>query len=245
VVLLHAGPADRGMWTELLPELAAAGYRGIAMDLPGFGEAEITPDSVDHEAVLETMDALGVDRAVLVGNSLGGDVALRVAAVAPERIMGLVLVSTPPVPLKPSAELRRAWDAETAAIESGNIGAAVDAVVEAWTLPDAPAELRKRIARMQRRALELQLDVEVAEAPDPLEKDPDALRAVAVPVLIAAGEFDMADFRDGANQLAHLFEDADVVTIPAAGHLAPLEQPEAFSELLLDYLRSHVQAASG
>src|SRR5690242_10750697 len=86
VVLLHAGIADRRMWSELLPELAAAGYRVIAPDLPEFGDADVGPGKAPYDAVLETMDGLGVEAAVLVGNSLGGAVALRVAAVAPERV---------------------------------------------------------------------------------------------------------------------------------------------------------------
>jgi len=227
------------MWTELLPQLAAAGYRAIALDLPGFGQAELAPESAPQREVLETMDALGAGSAVLVGNSFGGDVALRIAAVAPERLRGLVLVSTPPVPLKPSPELQEAWDEEAAALERGDIEAAVRAVVDAWTLPDAPEALRRRVARMQRRAFEHQLGKEVVDAPEPLDADPDALRRVAIPVLIAAGESDMPDFRNGAQQLAQLFERTELVTIPNAGHLAPLEQSEAFSDLLLEYLQAH------
>jgi pimeloyl-ACP methyl ester carboxylesterase len=240
VVLLHAGIADRSMWTELLPELAAAGYRGIALDLPEFGEAELVPDSAPYREVLKSMDALGVADAVLVGNSFGGAVALRVAAAAPERLSGLVLVSTPPVPLMPSPELQRAWNEEAAALERGDVEAAVSAVVDAWTLPDAPDQLRDRVARMQRRAFEHQLGVEETEFPDPLDADPHALRRVAAPVLIAAGQSDLPDFRHGARRLAELFERTEVVMIRNAGHLAPLEQPEAFRDLLLEYLQAHV-----
>ena len=82
----------------------------------------------------------------------------------------------------------------------------------------------------------LQLGVEAPAAPDPLETDPDALKGLRSPVLIAAGEFDMPDFRTGAERLAELFTRAEVVTIGGAGHLAPLEQPAAFRDLLLDYL---------
>jgi pimeloyl-ACP methyl ester carboxylesterase len=164
---------------------------------------------------------------------------LRIAAVAPERLRGLVLVSTPPVRLKPSPELQEAWDEEAVALERGDIEAAISAVVDAWTLLDAPEALRQQVARMQRRAFEHQLGVEIVDAPDPLEADPDALRRVAIPVLIAAGESDMPDFRNGAQQLAQLFERTELVTIPNAGHLAPLEQSEAFRDLLLEYLQAH------
>lgn len=235
VVLLHAGVADRSMWTELLPQLADAGYRAIAVDLPGFGEAELGQAS-DYDAVLETMDALSVERAFLVGNSFGGAVALRVAALAPDRIAGLVLVSAPPLSLDPSAELQAAWDAEEDAVERGDADAAVAAVLEAWVLPDAPDELRQRVARMQRRAFELQLGAEEPDDSDPLEEDASALRQVVAPVLVTAGERDMPDFLSALEPLAGLFPNAETLKIAGAGHLAPLEQPDAFCQLLLGYL---------
>jgi pimeloyl-ACP methyl ester carboxylesterase len=235
VVLLHAGVADRSMWTELLSQLGASGHRAIATDLPGFGEAELGQDPT-HLAVVDTLDVLGIERAFFVGNSFGGGVALRVAAVAPERVAGLLLVSTPPIHLDPSPELQAAWDAEEAALERGDIDAAVDAVVEAWVPPAAPEALRERVGRMQRRAFELKLGAEEPDDPDPLEADPTALGRVAGPVLIAAGELDMPDFRAARQPLAQLFRHAEILTIPDAGHLAPIERPEAFRRLLLDYL---------
>ena len=73
------------------------------------------------------MDELGIERAVLVGNSFGGDVALRVAAVAPARVRALVLVSSSAPDVEPSAELVAAWEAEELALESGDVDGAVSA----------------------------------------------------------------------------------------------------------------------
>jgi pimeloyl-ACP methyl ester carboxylesterase len=239
VVLLHAGVADRTMWSELLGEVAAAGFRVVAMDLPGFGEAAVAPgEQAPWVDVLATMDALGIDRATLVGNSFGAAVALRVAVVAPERIAALVLVSAPAPGVEPSAELQAAWGEEEAALERGDLDGAVRAVVEAWTQPGAPAELRDRVADMQRRAFERQAEAgDVAEAPDPLDEDPESLARLGMPALVATGEADMQDFRSGAEALAGALPDARLVTIEGAGHLAPLETPERFRALLLDVLR--------
>ena len=239
LVLLHAGVADRTMWREHLDPLAAAGYRVIALDLPGFGEAPVpTGPQAPWNDVLETMAGLGIDQAALVGNSFGGAVALRVGVVAPVAVSALALISTPPPDLEPTSELRAAWDAEEGALERGDLEAAVEAVVEAWTLPDAGPELRERVAAMQRRALAVQTEAgEVDEAPDPLERDPGALAGVAVPALVAAGERDMPDFLDGAERLARTLPRARHAVIPRAGHLAPLETAEAFRELLLGFLK--------
>ncbi len=240
VVLLHAGVADRSMWSELLPSIAAAGYRAVAVDLPGFGEADGDGYGSPWSAVLDTLDALGVEGAAFVGNSFGGAVALRVAAVAPERVTRLVLVSTPAPNLEPSADLEAAWEAEESALERGDVDAAVAAVVDAWTLPDAPPALRDRIAAWQRRAFELQAHAgEGPEDEDPIEPDASALSTLDVPTLVAVGELDMADFRKGAEMLSQQLRAAQLVVIPEAGHLAPLEQPEHFLELVLHHLHGH------
>lgn len=121
VLLLHAGIADRRMWDEHLEPLAGAGYRAVAVDLPGFGEAALERGPVAHwEDVVETMDGLGIERAALVGNSFGGAVALRVAALHPERISSLLLFSASSVPEPdPSPGLLAAWDAEEEALKAG------------------------------------------------------------------------------------------------------------------------------
>src|SRR5262245_29868523 len=114
LVLLHAGIADRRMWDEHLEPLAGAGHRVVAVDLTGFGEARPSSGPVAHwEDVVETMDALGVAQASLVGNSFGAAIALRVAALSPERISSLFLFSAPAVPEPdPSPELLAAWEGE-------------------------------------------------------------------------------------------------------------------------------------
>lgn len=239
VVLLHAGVADRTMWAAHLGWLADAGYRAVAVDLPGFGEAPPHPGGeAEWSVVLETMDELAIERAALVGNSFGAAVGLRAAFVAPERLSALALISAPAPGLKPSPELEAAWEAEESALERGDIEAAVDAVVNTWTLPGAPQQLRDRVATMQRRAFDLQAEArETAEVPDPVEQDPDVLAQIDVPALVAAGEHDMRDFIEGAELMARALPHARHAVIEGAGHLAPLETPGAFRELVLAFLR--------
>ncbi|HKR98464.1 MAG TPA: alpha/beta hydrolase [Candidatus Dormibacteraeota bacterium] len=238
IVLLHAGIADRTMWTEHLEPLAAAGYRAIALDLPGFGEAPIAPgEQAPWTDVLRAMDELGLDRAAVVGNSFGGAVALRIAVVAPERVSELALISAPAPDLEPSSELEAAWHGEEEALERGDVDAAVDAVVRAWTLPDAPDELRSRVGAMQRRAFLLQRGAgDVNEAPDPLEENPEVLATIEIPTLVTVGEVEFVDFETGAQRLAHAIPRSRHEVIAGAGHLAPLETPERFRDMLLAFL---------
>lgn len=238
VLLIHAGIADRSMWDEHLGWLARAGFRAVAVDLPGFGEAPpYAGPHAEWEDVVGTMRDLEINRATVVGNSFGAAVALRVAAVAPAAVAAMALISPPAPGLEPSPELQAVWEAEETALEAGDIDAAVEVIVDAWTLPGASDELRQRIATMQRRAFELQLACpDAQEAPDPLEQHPDVLERLAVRTLTAAGEHDMRDFIDGAQQLARVLPDARYVTIEGAGHLAPLEAPRAFERLLREFL---------
>ena len=199
---------------------AADGVPRDRPDLPGFGEAAVRPGP---QAPWGVVLALAPERFALVGISFGGAVALRVAAVAPSRVSALLLVSTPPPGLYPSEELLAAWEAEDAALERGDFDTA--AVAEAW----APPRLRSRVIAMQRRAFELQRG-EAEEAPDPLDA---GVPAFDFPVLVAAGEYDLPDFRAGSFAAALR---APLELIPGVGHLAPMEDPEAFRALLLRFL---------
>jgi pimeloyl-ACP methyl ester carboxylesterase len=238
LVLLHAGVADRRMYAQHLQPLAEAGLRAIALDLPGYGDARVPDEEhVPHLDVIDTLDELGIEQAALAGNSFGGAVALRVAAVAPERVSALVLVSSPWENIDVSPELAAAWEAESSALEEGDVDAATAAVVDAWTLPDADEELRRLVAEMQARAFATQLAApEPREGTDPLEVDPTLLRTLQMPALVLVGEHDMPDFHLAADELAQQLANARRETISGAGHLAPLETPEAFRELVLGFV---------
>ncbi|GAA2695209.1 alpha/beta hydrolase [Streptomyces lunalinharesii] len=248
VVLLHARPTDRTMWNDHLPLLAEAGVRAIALDLPGHGDATV-PDRREvapWSDVLDTLDHLGAGRFVLAGNSLGALVALQAAVTAPERVDGLVLVGYRPHDQPASPCLDAAWEAERTALAAGDLDAAVQAGVEAWTSPGAPEEVRTHAARMLRRQLTEQLTHgEPPQAADPVGTGPAALRTLrGVPALVGVGEHDMPDFHEGGEALARDLDAGRAVVVPGAGHLAPLEQPAAFCTLLLDFVHSLPQQSS-
>ena len=235
VLLLHAGIADRRMWRQHLEPLAAGGRRTIAVDFPGFGEAPLGERRLPWREVLETLDELGVETALLAGNSFGGLVAQRVAVEAPLRVSALMLVSSPFAPVEPSDELFAAWETEEVALAGGDIDAAVAAVLDTWVPATAPPGVRDAVATMQRRAFELQQPPpgEEVSVEDDLEVDAAVLSRVSVPSLVAVGREDMRDFHDAAVALAQALGGAAPTVIEGAAHLAPLEAPERFRELLL------------
>ena len=244
VLLVHAGIADRRMWRPYLPWLAAEGWHAIAPDLPGYGEHAPSADPpAPWDFLGDVLDQLGIDGAVVVGNSFGGAVALRLAVTAPQRVRALAVISSPAPGLTPSPQLEAAWTAETEAMERGDIDAAVDSVVAAWLAPDAPAELRELVGAMQRRAFELDPEGMLPQPADPVDEHPERLGEVAVPALVAVGELDMPDFAWSARALADALPRALHHVIRGAGHLAPLETPDTFRELLTGFLASLGDAA--
>lgn len=242
VMLLHAGICDRRMWNETLDALAVAGYRAVAVDLPSYGDAGLDASRLyaPWVDVLATLDSLNIQESVLVGVSAGGAVALQVAAVAPERVSALCLVSARVGDDQhPSPQLKAAFDAEVIPAEAGDLEAAVAGVLEHWLMPDAPATLRDRVAEMERRSLEIQLAAgDPPEAPDPLAEQPDALEAISAPTLVCVGEHDLPDFHAAADELSARLPRAvgPAVLIPGSRHLAPLEAPDVFRKHLLDFL---------
>src|SRR5947209_19051942 len=98
VVLLHQTPRSVDEYRDVLPALAARGYRAIAFDTPGFGESapvEGEPSIENWAAALsEAIAGLGIEQFALVGHHTGGVIAVELATREPERILALVLSST-------------------------------------------------------------------------------------------------------------------------------------------------------
>lgn len=117
VLMLHGWPQTHHEWRHVGPAVADAGYRVLMPDLRGFGETEITRDGMDPETFardqVALLDALGIDRAFLVGHDWGGYTGFLLAARHPDRIRAYLACNTPHPWARPSArmlpELWRSW----------------------------------------------------------------------------------------------------------------------------------------
>ncbi|MBS1895755.1 MAG: alpha/beta hydrolase [Actinobacteria bacterium] len=195
------------------------------------------PPVAHWEDVAETIDELGGGKAALVGNSFGGAVALRVAAVHPEKVASLTLISAPAVPEpEPSPELLAVWDAVEGAEAAGDVEGPIAAIVAGWVRPAATPAVGPLIAAMHQANLRGRGGEQIEFAEDPLEADPDLLALVDCPAVVAAGAEDLPDFKDAVGALVARLPDAAGTTIPDCGHLAPLEVPAASVELILESL---------
>ena len=233
VVLIHAGVADSRMWD---PQWAAwqARFTLTRLDLRGFGRSSPPLGSFSHARdVLAVLDAAATQRALVVGASFGGLVALDLAAAHPERVSGLVLADPPLPGTDWSDEMRGFFAAEGEALESGDLEGATDVNVEFW-LPDASEAVRGAIRDQQLNAFRLQTE----EPDDSLLTDDlrAALSTLDVPTLVVTGEHDKADFQGIADLLGATLPKARRAVVAGAGHLPSLERPEGFDTVVLPFL---------
>jgi 3-oxoadipate enol-lactonase len=233
IVLLHAGVADRRMWEPLLPELPA-GRRVLRPDMRGFGESPLEPGSLSHARdVAALLDDEGLDRVAVVGASYGGRVALQVASNWPDRVSGLALLGSATIGHDWSAGFREYDEAEEAALEAGDVDAAVDLNVRTWVdagrdPSEVDPEIRSLVGEMQRRIYELQEGVEAEEESLPIQPE-----LITAPTILAVGELDLPDFHAIARDLAAAIPNATGPEVVAgAAHLVALERPEETARLI-------------
>ncbi len=245
IVLVHAGVADRRMWDAQVAALAG-GPSLTRVDLRGFGESDAPgPEGWSHSGdVAEVIASLGMGRVHLVGASMGAGVAVEVALDRPGLVASLVLA--PPggsLLVTRTDDLRAFGQAESAALEAGDLDAAVEANVDTWVVGpgrtgrDVPPGVADRVRVMQRRAFELG-DV-VGEPEEPEVEPTDRLGELDVPVLVLVGAHDLDTTKDAADRLVAALPEARRVDWPDAAHLPSMEHPDRFEELLRGWLAEH------
>jgi pimeloyl-ACP methyl ester carboxylesterase len=244
-VLIHAGICDSRMWDPQW-ETYRPSHRVLRYDLRGFGRSPIGPGRFSHAGdLVELLERQGVEKASLVGVSMGGRAALEVALARPELVDALVLVGAGFPGHDWSAEMKAADAAEMEALERGDIDAAVEVCMRTWVdgprrkPEDVDPAVRERVAEMQRQAYELQMPVwETAEEEPLVANLAKRLGEVTVPTLILVGEEDILDMHQIADRLERELPNAQRASIADAAHVPSLERPREFDELVLPFLQS-------
>jgi 3-oxoadipate enol-lactonase len=235
VLLLHAGIADRRMWTPQVTALEADGHRVLAPDLPGFGDAPLEPPTVDYVAF--AVDLLDGPAAV-VGCSFGGRVALEVAGSRPDLVDRLVLVAPGLGSTAWSEDSQAGFGEEEALLERGDLAGAAAQQARMWLHPAASAEVRELTEAMTVRSYEQQLPVEGdVRTVWPASSAESRLGELDVPALLVVGDADRPELLALVARLGRELPDARLATIVGAGHLPSLERPDELNRLLLAFLQ--------
>jgi pimeloyl-ACP methyl ester carboxylesterase len=242
VVLAHAGIADARMWDPQWEALTAR-HRVVRYDLRGFGRADVEPVAFSNRAdLVAVMDAAGLERAVLVGCSRAGSIAVDTALEFPDRVSGIAWVcgGLAGTDMEDTPDEQASF-ARSEALEAAKDWAALaDLDVEIWVdgigQPSgrAPAAVRDLVRRMT-------YETYVQEKPygDPVVLDPPAaarLGELRVPILAIVGLLDIAATAKTADMLVAGVSGARRVDLAEVAHLPNLEKPEWFTRTLLAFL---------
>jgi pimeloyl-ACP methyl ester carboxylesterase len=243
VLFIHAGVADSRMWRD---QMGLPGHRTITFDQRGFGKTQWVPGSYSNRGdALAILDHLDVDTAVVVGCSNGGEAAMQLALVAPDRVLGLVLVGTAPGGWEPDGGWADdpLWDQAVAASKTGDMDRVVDLDAQMWlagpgrALEEVDTGLVDLFRIMDRvpAATESEREPYVETLEPPTNEQLDA---IAQPTLAVVGEHDYPDLVIAASYLAQRLSDRAPVVLNHTAHLPSLEVPDAFNNALTGFLTS-------
>jgi 3-oxoadipate enol-lactonase len=245
VVLLHAALGGRTLWDAQWDAFAER-HRVVRYDSRGFGDSPLPGGPFSYvEDVCALFEHLGIEHASLVGNSLGGMIALELALAEPERVEALVLVDSALRGAERSPELEAFGAEEDALLDAGKLDEAVELNLRTWMSPDVERETRARVGELQRQTFEVLLAAYEREPePGPVSwpsPKPAAERLAEIrhPTLVVVGEEDVPDFHAIADRLTTEIPRARKTVVPGA-HLPGVERPDEFNRIVLEFLADPV-----
>ncbi|MGZ9223062.1 MAG: alpha/beta fold hydrolase [Anaerolineales bacterium] len=229
LVLLHGYPLDHHLWDELVPLLDDS-FDLIVPDLRGFGESTTldTPYTMDDYAtdIAGLLEQLGIQKAAIVGHSMGGYVALAFARLYPERVSGLGLVSSQVLADPPDRKEGRYKSAADVA-EKG-IGGVVETMTPKFTSNEGLQKFARESMERQRPAAYIGALKAMAERMD----STPLLSAFLFPVVLIHGDSDALIPIDRAREVKAALPHAHLVEITGAGHMPMMEAKEQTAEAL-------------
>lgn len=243
VVFVHAGIADRRMWKPQVTHFARY-FTAVTFDMRGFGESPLPETPFSPRAdIAGLLDHLSLERAHLVGCSMGATTALELAIEYPDRVGALVLVNSGAPGFTPEGGYYEppGWDDVEAAFVAGDHDAVADFDLRLWvdgiyrSRDDVAPWIRAAIREMDLIALrnEARRDELIRRTDPPAGTRLDEVHA---PTLVIVSELDVPDMMPLGKHLAAGITHARLEEFPATAHLPNMEAPDAFNELVAAFL---------
>jgi pimeloyl-ACP methyl ester carboxylesterase len=221
VLLLHGGLANGDQWVSVIPRIADAGHHVVVMDSRGHGRSSFDDRPISYELmasdVLGLMDHLSIDKASIVGWSDGAIIGLELAMHHPERLDKVVAYGAN-------------FDSSGVRLDVGQ-----NATFAALIARDA--EEYQRLSPHPERWEEFLANISTMWATEPNYTE-DQLQAITTPFLILDGAKEEYVDLNQTKLMACLIPNAKLAIVPDTGHFALFEQPEEFSRIVVDFLRS-------
>ncbi|MDQ6436246.1 3-oxoadipate enol-lactonase [Mesorhizobium sp. LHD-90] len=231
--------SDFRIWEDVV-RLLDDRYRILLYDKRGHGLSDTPPPPCaidDHvNDLLALLDHFAIESAAIVGLSVGGMIAQRLAARAPERVKALVLCCTGAKIGTPES-----WADRIAAIDAGGIDAIAETVLERWFTPSFHRNRATELAGWRNMLLRTPRAGYVATCAAIRDADlrPGAA-SITAPTLCVAGDHDGATPPELVRATADLIPGARFALIEGAGHIPCVEKPDVLAELVGEHLARHV-----
>ena len=265
-LFVHGTGAWSETWRTSLDAVAAAGFRGVAIDLPPFGHSERPAEPRYGKAdqarrILGVLDGLGVRRAILVGHSFGGGPTVESALRAPARVRALVLVDAAlGIRADGAAPEHPPWIARgllaVPPVRDGLVAAFLTnprftRQLLTRFVADPSVVTPERVAIYQRplvvrgstRAVGAWLPALLTPDAPARSEDPAEYRRLAMPLTAIWGARDTVTPLDQGQRLVRLVPAAKLEILPNAGHIPQIEAPREFDQRLVETLRALDRAA--
>src|SRR5215212_5218085 len=243
LVLVHGGMNDRRMWDDHWTAFAQH-YRVVRYDLRGVGQSPRAEAPFYNETDLAALlGHLGLARAGVIGQSLGGRVAINFALAYPERTAALVLVGTGVDGYEWVGPEMLASDPELdAAFAAGDLDRAVEIGLAVWI--DGPGRTAAQVdPAVRARCAELLHDIWSQDTgwrqmQEPVPAAITRLEEITAPTLVVVGDHDVSDIQMITDLLVTRVPGAHKVVLPNAAHAVNMERPQEFNQVVLDFLHS-------
>jgi 2-hydroxy-6-oxonona-2,4-dienedioate hydrolase len=253
VILLHGSGAGATGWSNFRPNIGPLSerFRAIAWDAPGWGRSDSAPsDQYDHpEAVVELMDELGIEKAALVGNSMGGMIALAVAARHPERVSHLITMG--PGSFLDLPPLFSAGDGPSEGLKilfegyKNPTPEVMKRLVDVMTYSDEfatdeLAKLRSDAALARPDHLENFIKgMAAGRGPVSAPATPAEVRSITAPSLLIHGRYDRVVHFEHSMRLVSMIANSRLVLLNRCGHWAQIEHAAEFNRLVTDFVENN------
>lgn len=242
VVLIHGLGMTMATWDQHVAPIAQH-YRVVRYDLAGHGQ---TPPAADtpsltmfSEQCVELMDELLIDSAALVGFSLGGMINRRIAIDHPDRVSALAILNSPH---ERGLHAQRLVEERAEASAAGGPAATIDATLERWFTAGFRAAEPEYVDTIRGWVLANDVDVYAANRWVLANGVVELIRpepAISIPTLVMTCENDTGSTPAMSASIASEITGANAIIVPGRQHLGLLEDPDAFTQPVLDFLRAN------
>lgn len=251
LVLIHAGIADNRMWDNQF-ELFSKHFRAVRYDVRGFGKSDVAKSVFSHrDDLCQLMRFLNIDKAYLIGLSMGGGMVIDFAIEHPEMVTALIPVASGLSGHEPSSELKAKEEQVDAAFKAGDVARTVELDVRTWV--DGPNRDPSQVDRTVREKVR-QMDTDTTSRyvgqPAPISGKPlqppaiSRLAEIRAPTMIIVGDQDVQDIMATSELLESGIANARRIVISGAAHMVNMEKAEEFNRLVLEFLQGQASRAS-